>query len=204
MRDIKALAQLVTPEDAQTLSWLCSPTLSQPSLPAPAVAAIRLSDLFIRWITDTYNKTPETLRCLMGYIVDLTLVMDHLFLVVFSRPLTEGDITEAVDKYKCLNMAKVHHEIRQYANKATFPDILQSNKAEEKDSENSKDPSAASVHRPVGRRRDRPTPARIHQYTVKAPSLPHSEYTLGNITRANTLKNQRRAGQVFTEPVPPI
>lgn len=60
----------------------------------------------------------------MGYIVNLTLVLDQLFLVVLStnipRPLTTEDITKAVENYKHLHMANVHREIRQYVNKATF------------------------------------------------------------------------------------
>ncbi|KAJ7938712.1 hypothetical protein B0H13DRAFT_1851301 [Mycena leptocephala] len=62
--------------------------------------------------------------------------MDQLFLVAlaFKRPrsLTQADIDMALESYKTSDAAKVHREIRSYANKATFAQILQSNKAEEK------------------------------------------------------------------------
>ncbi|KAJ6585480.1 hypothetical protein B0H19DRAFT_421848 [Mycena capillaripes] len=146
MKKIKTLVQLVTPEATEAKSWFENTEHIQAlagfgttviaATAGPAVAAIGLSAVFIQWITKAYNKTPETLRCFMGYIVDLTVVMDHLFLAVLSmnppRPLTKDDIDEAVENYQQSVMAKVHREIRQYVNKATFPVILQSNKAEVK------------------------------------------------------------------------
>jgi hypothetical protein len=72
----------------------------------------------------------------MGYIIDLTLVMEQLFLVVLSirppRALSEEDIDLALENYKNSEIARVHHEILKYANKTTWAEILQSNKAEEK------------------------------------------------------------------------
>ncbi|KAJ7226419.1 hypothetical protein C8J57DRAFT_1389595 [Mycena rebaudengoi] len=146
VKKIKTLAQLVTPEVSEAKSWFENADHIQAlagfgttiiaATAGPAVAAIGLSAVFIQWITQAYNKTPETLRCFMGYIVDLTVVMGHLFLVVLSmnppRGLTKEDIDEAVQKYQHAHMARVHREIRQYVNRATFPVILQSNKAEVK------------------------------------------------------------------------
>ncbi|KAJ7730914.1 hypothetical protein B0H16DRAFT_1584530 [Mycena metata] len=146
VKKIKTLAQLVTPEVSEATNWFGNVEHIQTlagfgaailaATAGPAVAALGLSAYFIKWMAQAYNKTPETLRCFMGYIVDLTVVMDHLFLAVLSmnphRPLTKEDIDEAVQKYQQSHMAKVHREIRQYVNKATFPVILQSNKAEVK------------------------------------------------------------------------
>ncbi|KAJ7509321.1 hypothetical protein B0H11DRAFT_2270332 [Mycena galericulata] len=145
---IKALAQFVTPDAAEAGSWFGTVDHIQallgfgaPILAAtagPAVAAIQLSMLFVKWLRDAYNATPESLRCFMGYIVDLTLVMDHLFLAVLSinppRSLTKADISAAVEKYSGEDghMSEVHREIRQYVNALTFPRIFQSDKAEEK------------------------------------------------------------------------
>jgi hypothetical protein len=69
----------------------------------------------------------------MGYIVDLTLVMDRLFLTHQSfRRLTAEDINLAIENYTNSLAAVVHREIRSYANKATFVQICRSNNAEEK------------------------------------------------------------------------
>ncbi|KAJ7618688.1 hypothetical protein FB45DRAFT_932228 [Roridomyces roridus] len=146
VKKIKTLAQLVTPEASEAKSWFENVdhiqalagfgTTIVAAAAGPVVAAIGLSAVFIQWITQAYNKTPETLRCFMGYIVDLTLVMDHLFLAVLSmnppRPITQDDLDQAVLQYQEAHMARVHREIRQYVNKASFQVILQSNKAEVK------------------------------------------------------------------------
>ncbi|KAJ7139160.1 hypothetical protein C8R44DRAFT_867330 [Mycena epipterygia] len=141
---MKILTQL-TPDDTETKSWFgnvddiqtlvgVGTGIAAAAAAGPTVAAIGLSVFLTRWIAKAYDNTPEALRCFMGYIVDLTLVLDQLFLVTFStnipRPLTMEDITTAVENYKRLHMASVHREIRQYVNKATFQDILHSNQAE--------------------------------------------------------------------------
>lgn len=126
------------------------------SVAAPAIAAIGLSAMFIKWITGVYQKTcvrlfsvssselihlhdahsPEVLRCLMGYIVDLTLVMDQLFLNTLAlkppRLLTEDQIDAAVEGYKNSEAVKVHRAIREHVNKATFGGILRANNAQQK------------------------------------------------------------------------
>ncbi|KAJ7446956.1 hypothetical protein FB451DRAFT_1148128 [Mycena latifolia] len=106
VKKIKTLAQLVTPEASEATSWFGNVEHIQAFAgfgttiiavtAGPAVAAIGLSAFFIQWITQAYNKTPETLRCFIGYIVGLTIVMDHLFLAALSmnppRPLAKDDI----------------------------------------------------------------------------------------------------------------
>jgi len=142
---INTLVQLVTPDPSELLTWFEGPehiqsivgvasTLAVPA--APAVAAIRLSAVFIKWINEIYERTPEVLRCLMAYIVDLTLVMDTLFLNTLPikppRHLTMKQIDIALENYKDSKAAKVHQAIRDYANKATFETILQSDKAQDR------------------------------------------------------------------------
>ncbi|TFK35636.1 hypothetical protein BDQ12DRAFT_737515 [Crucibulum laeve] len=143
--DIKRLAQLVAPDPAECLSWFESLGNIQTligvgtvftSAVAPALAAIGLSAVFIKWIAVIYQQTPEVLRCLMGYIVDLTLIMDQLFLDTLPikppRRLTEEQVEMALENYTASDAALVHREIREYANKTTFSRILRSNNAQEK------------------------------------------------------------------------
>ncbi|KAJ7032601.1 hypothetical protein C8F04DRAFT_1235211 [Mycena alexandri] len=72
----------------------------------------------------------------MSYIVDLTLVMDNLFLVLLSRKLprrlTAEDIDLALENYQNSDAAAVHTEIRKYAKNSTFKKICRSNNAEKK------------------------------------------------------------------------
>ena len=72
----------------------------------------------------------------MGYIVDLTLVMDQLFLNILPlkppRLLTEEQIDAALEGYKNSEAVKVHRAIRDYVNQATWDKILQANNAQQK------------------------------------------------------------------------
>jgi len=142
---IMTLAQLVTPEPSEAQSWFQNTDQIQSMMGvttvfaaagAPAIAAIGLSILFLKWITGIYQRSPEVLRCLMGYIVDLTLVMDQLFLNTLPlkppRLLTNEQIDAALEDYKNTEGYKVHRAIREYVNKSTFGDILKSNNAQEK------------------------------------------------------------------------
>lgn len=118
----------------------------------PVLAGIGLSTMFLQWIGSIYTQThafqplqclmfslfhrPEALRCLMGYICDLTLIMDHLFLATLAldppRRLTLAHIDNAVETYRQSSAARVHTELRKYANHATLKQVVQFNKAEEK------------------------------------------------------------------------
>ncbi|KAJ7848461.1 hypothetical protein B0H14DRAFT_2445933 [Mycena olivaceomarginata] len=145
-RKIETLVQLVTPDDMKATSLFGNleniQTLVALGLGAtlaaatgPAIVAVGLSVWFINWAAQMYQKTPETLRCLMGYIVDLTLFLDRLFLVVLARPflpLTEKEIDLALENYRNSGLGIVHREIRQYVSDVGFLQILQANKAEEK------------------------------------------------------------------------
>jgi len=74
----------------------------------------------------------------MGYIVDLTLVMEQLFLVILSLKqhktwtVTMEHIDTALEHYEAAVATEVHREIREYANNTTFGQICKSNKAQEK------------------------------------------------------------------------
>ena len=90
----------------------------------------------VKYVVLFVVHSPEVLRCLMGYIVDLTLVMDQLFLNTLpSKPprlLTQEQIDEALEDYKYTEGFKVHRAIREYAQKSTLTDIVKSNNAQEK------------------------------------------------------------------------
>ncbi|KAI0245652.1 hypothetical protein BJV78DRAFT_1365269 [Lactifluus subvellereus] len=145
---VMTLAQLVTPDTSNTSelrSWfqnldqiqsMMGLTSALGSVAAPAIAAIGLSAMFKNFLAGVYQKTPEVLRCLMAYIVDLTLVMDQLFLNTLPlkppRLLTAEQIDAALEDYKNLEAVKVHRAIREYVNQATFSEILSVNDAQQK------------------------------------------------------------------------
>jgi hypothetical protein len=72
----------------------------------------------------------------MGYIIDLTLVMDQLFLDTLPlkppRPLSTDQIDMALENYKNSVAQNVHFQIREYAQSSTFGQIVNSNNAQKK------------------------------------------------------------------------
>ncbi|KAJ7710261.1 hypothetical protein B0H14DRAFT_3021770 [Mycena olivaceomarginata] len=73
--------------------------------------------LFAEWAQGTYKKTKNSLRCLIAFIVDLTLIMDTLFYLVLSRgqtPMKIALINQALRIYKD-RKAPVHTSIRAWA-----------------------------------------------------------------------------------------
>ncbi|KAF7335084.1 G domain-containing protein [Mycena venus] len=112
---IRKLAQLVIPDSAEAQKWF--PTIANMQsavswimglgppiavVAIPAVAALGVSAVFIGFISNIYQRSPEILRCFMGYIVDLTLILEQIFLITLSKassPLTESDIETAFQNY---------------------------------------------------------------------------------------------------------
>jgi len=73
--------------------------------------------LFAEWVRGTYRKTKNSLRCLMGFLVGLTLTMDTLFYLVLSRgqkAMKIGLVNRALRIYKT-RKAPVHASIRAWA-----------------------------------------------------------------------------------------
>ncbi|TDL22677.1 hypothetical protein BD410DRAFT_748466 [Rickenella mellea] len=91
---VDSLADHNTPDPAKNLSagltMLAAiagivSALSGPS--APIVIPIFASLIFAKWVSDVYRRSDDTLRRLMAYIVDLTLVMQNLFWLVSDSEL---------------------------------------------------------------------------------------------------------------------
>ena len=72
----------------------------------------------------------------MGHIIDLTLVMDLLFLQILPdkppRRLTQQRIDDALEAYKATHAQEVHRQIREYADTSSFAKVLAANNAQDK------------------------------------------------------------------------
>ncbi|KAJ7264102.1 hypothetical protein B0H12DRAFT_1230840 [Mycena haematopus] len=72
--------------------------------------------LFAEWVRGTYRKTKSSVRCLIAFIVDLTLTMDTLFYLVLSRgqiPIKIALINSALRIYN-RRKAPVHASIKAW------------------------------------------------------------------------------------------
>jgi len=111
---IKATLDVATP--------LCGPL-------APVVASVGLSVMFAKWLTDMYNSTPGVLRCLMGYIVDITILLEVLFWLKMAQPqlpsLCEDDVVAAFEYYhRSTGHFEVHQQIRRYVDNMKLIDHI--------------------------------------------------------------------------------
>ncbi|KAJ6471428.1 hypothetical protein C8R45DRAFT_1014338 [Mycena sanguinolenta] len=146
LEKMQTITQAVVPSEDEIKAWFgtvknivgTAGAISAATHPFvfPILAGIGLSGLFIKWLSTVYKRTPQALRLFMGYIVDLTLVLDQLFVIILTLDppnlLTQTEIDAALDKYSSGAADTVHSEIREYCNDATFAQICRSNKAEEK------------------------------------------------------------------------
>ncbi|KAJ7911934.1 hypothetical protein B0H13DRAFT_2327919 [Mycena leptocephala] len=129
MDQVKKIAQLATPDEAEAKSWFKSEDreaaqtwigLAGAALAAnagPVIGALGVTAWFAKFVADLYHNTPETLRCFMAYLVDLTLVLHELFYVLpiaSPRTVTEDNIAMAFERYNKSDLGRVHSEVRRY------------------------------------------------------------------------------------------
>ncbi|KAJ7758821.1 hypothetical protein DFH07DRAFT_1060334 [Mycena maculata] len=145
---IQELAQLVTPDSAEVKKWFPTMVNIQSAIgwamglgppmaviAIPAVTAVGISAVFIGFIANIYKRSPEILRCFMGYIVDLTLILEQIFFVTLSKsssPLIQSDIDTAFQNYVEGGLGYVHREIREFVGHESFAKIAPGDDAEEK------------------------------------------------------------------------
>ncbi|KAJ6526124.1 hypothetical protein DFH09DRAFT_1187987 [Mycena vulgaris] len=126
MDQVKKIAQLATPDEAEAKSWfnnedreaaqtwigLAGATLAVHA--APVIGALGVTAWFTKFVADLYHNTPETLRCFMAYLIDLTLVLHELFYVLpiaSPRTVTEDTIATAFERYNNSDLGRVHSEV---------------------------------------------------------------------------------------------
>ncbi|KAG2034763.1 hypothetical protein BDR03DRAFT_1013208 [Suillus americanus] len=88
---------------------------------APIVVPIVASVVIAKWVYDVYQLSGAVLMRLIAYIVDLTLVLQILYLVSDSQELSRRVIKLAVAAYcKSPTSGEVHNRIQGYDRKLTL------------------------------------------------------------------------------------
>ncbi|KAL0947982.1 hypothetical protein HGRIS_010608 [Hohenbuehelia grisea] len=90
---------------------------------APIVIPIVASFVFAKWVYDVYQQSRSVLRILMGYIVDLTIIMQTLFL------LTRGDARPLTRRVVKLATAGYMESVARSQSHAAITDYVQSQNA---------------------------------------------------------------------------
>ncbi|KDQ53308.1 hypothetical protein JAAARDRAFT_210003 [Jaapia argillacea MUCL 33604] len=89
---------------------------------APIVAPIVAGVLLASWVYDIYRKTPGTVRCLMGYIVGLIIIMHRLFdLMQHRNDLSDESAMQTLRVYsESLEKREIHLAIRNFVDGASI------------------------------------------------------------------------------------
>ncbi|KAJ7936247.1 hypothetical protein B0H13DRAFT_1946784 [Mycena leptocephala] len=126
---VKKIVQLATADEAEAKAWFTSETrdavqswigifgATATAIAGPVIGTLGVTAWFAKFVSDVYRNTPETLRCFMAYLIDLTLVLHELFYILpvaSPRALNPGDIAEAFKRYNDSDLGRVHHEVRKY------------------------------------------------------------------------------------------
>ncbi|KAF9507002.1 hypothetical protein BS47DRAFT_1352209 [Hydnum rufescens UP504] len=87
----------------------------------PAAAAVALASL----AHGTSQRTPEILPYLMGYVIDIIIVMSCLFALVDSRGLdriSPGMVNLVLREYS-QHKGSIHEQVKSYVNDTTLPGL---------------------------------------------------------------------------------
>jgi GTP-binding protein EngB required for normal cell division len=88
---------------------------------APIVVPIAASIVLALWVRDVYQTSHTVLRRFMCYLIDLTLVLQTLYLISESHELSRRAIKLAVASYLASPMSgEVHTKIHEYDKGLTF------------------------------------------------------------------------------------
>jgi len=79
---------------------------------APIVVPIAASVVLAKWVHDVYQISRVVLQHFVAYIVDLTLVLQMLYLVFDNQELTRRSIKQAMKSYIGSTMNAVHGRIK--------------------------------------------------------------------------------------------
>ncbi|KAG8871282.1 hypothetical protein FRB97_008822, partial [Tulasnella sp. 331] len=107
------------------------------SLAAPVFAPIASSDVLNYYLVTVYNQTPPVLRVIMGYIINLTAILEGLFNQLQSDPrspsgtqsrsLSQTMIRQTIENYKNFKLSEngwfCHADIRNFVDHA--PNIFE-------------------------------------------------------------------------------
>jgi len=101
-----------------------------PAIPVavPVAAIVAGGFVLAKWCYDVYHRTPEVIRRLMGYIIDLTAILEGLFVLLqaqggsaLARPVTPELAELAVQAY-APHRFPCHHDIKKFVKDTTIFD----------------------------------------------------------------------------------
>jgi len=126
LKDENTSTLLRSPEEQAKLIVTTAISIASAFPPSvPVVLPVAGTMILASWALGSFDKAPTSLRCLMGYIIGITMVMRSLFAVIrFCRktvPITRAMVNLVVLKYsKSSHKKHIHEQIRAYVAKTTL------------------------------------------------------------------------------------
>jgi hypothetical protein len=78
-------------------------------------------DKLADWVYDIYRGRQENVQCVMGYIVNLTVILDEMFRTAASNVVTEDAALMVMETYvRSSRRDSIHQDIRRFVTE-TFP-----------------------------------------------------------------------------------
>ncbi|KAI0285606.1 hypothetical protein BC826DRAFT_1051403 [Russula brevipes] len=75
-------------------------------------------DRYAEWVYDIYRGSQDDVRCVMGYIVDLTVILDGVFRVAANN-VRADDVRSVLDRHvKSGRRDRIHRDIRSFVPEA--------------------------------------------------------------------------------------
>jgi len=90
-------------------------------------APISFAAAFAKWVFDVYRQTPSVIRCLMGYIIDLTCIMQKVYWRMRAKggiqSMTNETLIEASQEFYKKDAHAIHNEIRVFVSKPEWSKV---------------------------------------------------------------------------------
>jgi len=122
--DLLPNSRTPTSGDAVTISTVAAVATAAVAPVSIAVVSVGSAVLFAKWVVDVYLNTPANIACIMGYVVDLTILMHRLFAVDVS----EERVVSVLEGYaKSGEIVQVHNDIRKFVNSSNLRHLGEDN-----------------------------------------------------------------------------
>jgi len=79
-----------------------------------------------QWVKNPYQHSTENICCIMGYIVDLSVIQDELF--QFGRDVSAGDVQLVMDNHdKSGRRSEIHRKVRRFVTETAEASYVKNN-----------------------------------------------------------------------------
>ncbi|KAI0272994.1 hypothetical protein BGY98DRAFT_1099664 [Russula aff. rugulosa BPL654] len=105
-----------------------SHVVKDPAIPAGGTSSSDWSvsgDKLADWVYDVYRGSQENVRCVMGYIVNLTVILDGVFRMTGGSVTENAALKVMVTHVRSGRRDSIHEDIRRFVTETSRLGLLQ-------------------------------------------------------------------------------